>query len=90
VCDILLQRRSQQIVQQILSPQEQPGLQVPRAHLDEYIALIQTLVPLVPAELIHNLDETNLNDCEECRDKRVLVPAHVAESAFYYLVDSGI
>jgi hypothetical protein len=43
--------------------------------LDEYITLIQTVVPLVPAELIYNLDETRMSDCQEQRGERAMIPA---------------
>jgi hypothetical protein len=52
-------------MQQILSTQEQPQFQVPSAYSDEYLAVIQTFVQLVPVELIYNLDETGLRDWEE-------------------------
>jgi hypothetical protein len=45
-------------VQQILPPQEQPRIHIPGAYLDKSIADVQTLAPLIPAELIYNLDET--------------------------------
>jgi hypothetical protein len=74
-------------VKQKVSPQEQRLLQVPRSDLDEDIALIQTLVPLVLAELIYNLNETGLSDWEEPRDKIVLIPAQVGGPVLHYPVD---
>jgi hypothetical protein len=46
----------------VLAPQEVPRLQIPRCYLDQYITLIKAWAPLVPAELIFNLGETDLSD----------------------------
>jgi hypothetical protein len=43
-------------------PQEQLRLRILREYLNGYISLIKEYVPLVPAELIFNLDETGLSD----------------------------
>jgi hypothetical protein len=72
-----LHRRAQNVNQVVVSPQELPQLQIPRRYLNEYIALIQKYLPIVPAELIFNLDETGLSNWEERKRKLVLIPAEL-------------
>jgi hypothetical protein len=60
-----------------VSPQEQTRLQVPRAFLDQYIALIQEWLPLAPAELIVNIDECGFRDWDERKAKAALIPSQV-------------
>lgn len=85
-----LSRRTSQIEKMTIAPQELTRMQIPRSYLDRYIALIKTYVPLVPAELIFNMDETGLSDWEERRPKRVLVPIHAGDSQLHYPVDRRI
>jgi hypothetical protein len=59
-------------------------------HLDETIAFIQTLMPLISVGLISNLDETGLSDREERRGKTVLMPVQGAESRLHYPVHRNI
>jgi hypothetical protein len=74
----------------VVQPQEQLGLQIPREYLNRYISLIKTHVPLVPAELIFNIDETSPSDWEERRAKLVIVPSHASQTAPHYSVDRAI
>jgi hypothetical protein len=78
-----VQLRSQQIVQQVLLPHEQPRIQVLHAHLNWYRPLIQTLVRLFPAELVYNMDDPGLSDWEECSEKKVVMTVQVAGSALH-------
>jgi hypothetical protein len=66
---------SDHITQTVVLPQEQLRLQIPRSFLDDYIRIIQTYIPLVPTELIFNLDETGLSDWEERKSTPVIVPS---------------
>jgi hypothetical protein len=56
-----------------------PRLQVPGRQLDLSIDLNKKWVPLVPAELIFNLDETGLSDWEDSSSKPVLVPTNLGD-----------
>lgn len=85
-----LERWADHIARVVVSPQEQLRLQVPRQFLDQYIAMIKAYVPLVPAELIFNLDETGLSDWEERKAKQVIVPQHAKHTALHYPVDRTI
>jgi hypothetical protein len=44
-------------------------------------------VPLVPAELIFNWDETGLSDWEEWKMKPVIIPLYVFSLILYYPID---
>jgi hypothetical protein len=57
-----LQRHADIVCSKTLAPQENPRLQVPKQFLDDYVKLIKEYVPLVPTELILNIDECNFND----------------------------
>jgi hypothetical protein len=83
-------RHSHEVRRALLAPQELPPLQIPRSCLERYITLIKTWVPLVPAKLIFNLDETGLSDWEERKAKPVMIPTTIEDSHLHYPVDRGI
>jgi hypothetical protein len=70
--------------------QKQLRLRIPREHLNDYIPLIKEYVPLVPAELIFNLDETGLSGWEERKTKPVVIPSHASSSTLHYPADRAI
>jgi hypothetical protein len=72
------------------APQEKLRLQVPRCYLEEYLVLIKKSVPIVPTELLFNLDETGLSEWESRRSTPVLVPTQEQESRLYYPVDRSV
>jgi hypothetical protein len=71
-------------------PQEQLRLGIPREYLNDYISLIKEYVPLVPAELIFNLDKTGLSDWEERKRKPVIIPSQASSSTLHYPIDRAI
>jgi hypothetical protein len=85
-----LSRHSAGVARAGVSPQELPRLQTPRCYFDKYINLLMAYIPLVPSELIFNLDEAGLSDWEERRSKPVLVTADAASRPLHYPVDRGI
>jgi hypothetical protein len=54
------------------------------------IDLTKKLVPLVPAELIFNMDEISLSDWEDSTSKPVLVPTDLGDSMIHYPVNRQI
>jgi hypothetical protein len=60
--------------------QELQRRQIPRSYLDRYLAVINSWVPLVRAELIFNLDETGLSDWEERKPKPALIPTTIKKA----------
>jgi hypothetical protein len=88
--ECFLKRHSGDIRKAVLAPEELPRLQIPRCYLDKYITLIKPWVPLVPAELIFNLDETGLSDWEERKPKPALIPTDLEDSHFHYPADRAI
>jgi hypothetical protein len=85
--DGFLKRRASQFRRMILVPQDLTRMQVGRSDFDHYIALTKMYVPLVPAELIFNMDESGLSDWEEWRPKRVLVPSNANDEGLHHPVD---
>jgi hypothetical protein len=71
-------------------PQEQLRPRIPREYLNDYISLIKEDVPLVPVELIFNLDETGLFDWEERETKPMIIPSHASFSTLHYTIDRAI
>jgi hypothetical protein len=43
-------------------PQEKVRMEVPRHFLDDYLRLIKESVPLVPSQLIFNIDECGFSE----------------------------
>jgi hypothetical protein len=85
-----LSRHAEEVKSADVSPRELPRLQTPRRYLQGFIDLLRMYVPLVPSELIFNLDETGLSDWEERKRKRVLVRADRADYELHYPVDRAI
>jgi hypothetical protein len=85
-----LSRHASRICRTIISPQEQTRLEIPRDFLDRYLALIKEWVPLVPAELIFNIDECGFSDWEERKKKAVLIPQRATNTSLHYPVDRKI
>jgi hypothetical protein len=54
------------------------------------LALIKKWVPLVPAELIFNIDECGFSNWEERNAKPVLIPCKVKNATLHYPVDRRI
>jgi hypothetical protein len=57
------------------------------SHLDRCIALIKIYVPLVPTELIFNMDESSLSDWEEQGPERLLVLSDPDDQRFHIPID---
>jgi hypothetical protein len=85
-----LERREGILIRTTIVLQEQLRLRIPREYLKDYISLIKEYVPLVPVELIFNLDETGLFDWEERKTKPVIIPSHASSSTLYYSIDGAI
>ena len=43
----------------------------------EYLDLVEVLIKITHAELVYNIDETQLSDWEERKPKTVLVPEEI-------------
>jgi hypothetical protein len=85
-----LQRHADVVCKKTLTPQKNPRRQVPKQFLDDYVKLIKEYIPLVPAELIFNIDECGFSDWEERNPKLVLIPAEFERSVLHYPVNRAI
>jgi hypothetical protein len=56
---------------------------VPQSSLDQYCDFIKEWVPLVPAELIFNIDECGFSDCEGRKPNPVLIPCKVRNATLH-------
>jgi hypothetical protein len=70
--------------------QEKVTLEVPRSYFEEYLTLIKKIVPIIPTELLYNLDETGFSEWENRRGEPVLVPTQEQESTLHYPVDRSV
>jgi hypothetical protein len=59
---MFLVRHADRVCRAVVSPQEKPRLEIPRTLLDRYLALIKEYIPLVPTELMLNIDESGFSD----------------------------
>jgi hypothetical protein len=75
-------RHTETVVRTTVAPQEDPKLQVPRADLDRYMALIAKVVQLAYCELIYNINETSLSDWEDRRPQKVLASGSLSEKSY--------
>jgi hypothetical protein len=85
-----LDRHTSEVSGVTVAPQEKVGLEVPRYYLEEYLMLTKNIVPIVPTELLFDLDETRLSEWENRRSKPVLVPTQQQESTLHYPVGRSV
>jgi hypothetical protein len=64
--------------------------QIGSSYLDNYISLINKIVPIVQTEVVYNLGETRLSDWENLNSKPVLVPAAKKDSTLHYPINRFI
>jgi hypothetical protein len=67
-------------------PQEDTGMIVPRAHLEEHIRIARSLIAGIFSELVFNLDEVGSSDWEDRKPKKVIVPRSVSPDDVYHPV----
>jgi hypothetical protein len=72
------------IYRPVVRPQENLRLEVSHEHLDHPIKQLQEYVPLVPIELLFNLDENGFSDWEERKPKSVLIPLEGQATTIHY------
>jgi hypothetical protein len=85
-----LQSHDHQIRESIIRPQENVRLEVPREYSEGSINLIRKYVPLVPTELIFNIDESGFSDWEERKSKTILIPREARRMTIHYPVSRKI
>jgi hypothetical protein len=85
-----LDRHKSEVSGVTAAPQEKARLKVSRCYLEEHLTLIKKIVPIVPIELLFNLDETGLSEWENRRSKPVLIPTQEQESILHCPVDRSV
>jgi hypothetical protein len=65
-------------------PRENLRFEIPYEYLDGYIMIIKEYVPLVPTELLLNIDESGCSDGEKRKPKHILLPREVRETILHY------
>jgi hypothetical protein len=88
--DSFLKKHANLICRSVVRPQENITLEVLHEYLDQYIRLIKELVPLVPMELLFNIDESGFSDWEERTPECVLIPTEARETTLHYLASGEI
>jgi hypothetical protein len=79
-----LKKPANLIGRSVVRPQENVRLEVPHEYLGQYIRLIKESVPLVPTELLFNIDESGFSDWEERKPKWVPIPTEARETTLHY------
>jgi hypothetical protein len=85
-----LDRHKREVSVVRVAPQEKVRLEVVRCFLEEYLTLIKKIVPIVPTELLFNLDEKGLSEWENRGRKPVFVPTQEQEFPLHYPVDRSV
>jgi hypothetical protein len=86
----LLDRHKSEVSGVTAAPQEKVRLEVPHCYREEYLTLIKKIAPIVPSELLFDLDETELSEWENQRSKSVLVTTQEQEFTPHYPVDRSV
>jgi hypothetical protein len=79
-----LKKHANLICRWVVRPKENVRLEVPHDYLDQYIKPIKEYVPLVPRELLFNVDENGFSDWEERKRKCVLIPTEARKRILHY------
>jgi hypothetical protein len=79
-----LKKHTNLICRSARRPQENVRFEVLHEYWDQYIRLIKECVPLVPTELLFNIDESSFSDWEERKQKCVLIPTEARETTLHY------
>jgi hypothetical protein len=79
-----LKKHANLICRSVVHPQENVRLEVPHEYLDQYTRLIKEYVPLVPTELLFNIDESGFSDWEEHKPKCILIPTEARKTTLHY------
>jgi hypothetical protein len=85
-----IKSQDDQICRTIVRLQENVRLEVPREYSEGYINLIKEYVPLVPTELIFNIDESGFSDWEERKSKSMLILIEARRATVHYPVSRKI
>jgi hypothetical protein len=85
-----LKSHDDQMSRTIVRPQRNMRLKVPRECLEGYIDLIKEYVPLVPTDLIFNIDESGLSEWDERKAKAILIPIEARRTTLHYPVSRKI
>jgi hypothetical protein len=85
-----MDRQKNEVSGVTVAPQEKVRLEVLRCYREESLTLIKKIVPIVPTELLFNLDETGLSEWENRRSKPLLVPTQEQESTLNYPVNRSV
>jgi hypothetical protein len=72
------------------TPQEQQGLQVPRAFLERTIQKLHDYVQDCVVELVFNLDEVRISNLEDRKTKNVIVPAAMLDQTIRHRVSRNM
>jgi hypothetical protein len=79
-----LKKLANLICRSVVRPQENVRLKVPHVYLDQHIRLIKEYGPLVPTELLFNIDESGFSDWEERKPQCALIPTEARETTLHY------
>jgi hypothetical protein len=80
----VLKRHDGLICRSVVRPQGNVRFEGPHEYLDGSIRLIKEYVPLVPTELLFNINESGFSDWEERKPKSVLIPTEARGTTLYY------
>jgi hypothetical protein len=82
--DLFLKAHGDLVCRGVVCPQENVRLQVPREYFERDIRLIKECPPLVPTELLFNIDESGFGDSKARKLKSVLIPTGVQRTTLHY------
>jgi hypothetical protein len=72
------------------TPKERARLEAPRLFLDETISDLREFVQGMKAELVFNLDEVGISDCEDRKDKKVVVSTALDGQTIHHRVSRNV
>jgi hypothetical protein len=81
---LFLKKHANLICRSVVRSEGNVRLEVPHKYLNQYIRLIKEYVPLVPTELLFNIDESGFSDWKERKPKCVLIPSETRETTLHY------
>jgi hypothetical protein len=85
-----LDRRERDVCPPIVAPPEQVRLEPPRPYFDDYLSLINRIVPIGPLELLCDPGRTEYSDSENWKNRPALALSAAEDSRFQYAINKSI
>jgi hypothetical protein len=83
-------RHKLELSETVSRPQENPRFEISRSFLDTTTACLSEHLPGSCAELVFNLDEVGISECENQAPRKVIVPVSITDQTIHHGVRGNL